>query len=95
MKICDYEEIFQLVIVVTPVFYICFEDCVKLKKIDSGITQSWWKCLQTQHTPNPDAQEPPLVPPLFEHSSLKNCEKIFSLKNGTMFREMGICTYEV
>ena len=25
-----------------------------------------------QHTPNPDAQDPPLVPPLLEHSSLKS-----------------------
>ena len=24
-----------------------------------------------QHTPNPDAQLPPFVPPLFEHSSLE------------------------
>ena len=27
--------------------------------------------LHVQHTPNPEAQDPPLVPPLFEHSSLK------------------------
>ena len=27
--------------------------------------------LQTQHTPNPDAHEPSLVPPNDEHSSLK------------------------
>ena len=27
--------------------------------------------LHVQHTPNPDAQDPPLVPPLLEHSSLK------------------------
>ena len=26
---------------------------------------------QAQHTPNPEAQLPSLVPPLFEHSSLK------------------------
>ena len=28
--------------------------------------------LHVQHTPNPDAQDPPLVPPLLEHSSLKS-----------------------
>ena len=27
--------------------------------------------LHVQHTPNPEAQDPPLVPPLFEHSSLE------------------------
>ena len=27
--------------------------------------------LQIQHTPKPEAQLPPLVPPLVEHSSLK------------------------
>ena len=29
------------------------------------------KYLLIQHTPNPDAQDPSLVPPMFEHSSLK------------------------
>ena len=27
--------------------------------------------LHVQHTPNPEAQEPPFTPPLLEHSSLK------------------------
>ena len=32
--------------------------------------------LHVQHTPNPEAQDPPLVPPLFEHSSLKKFKRI-------------------
>ena len=37
--------------------------------------------LHVQHTPNPEAQEPALSPPLLEHSSLKsfsNCEDLTS-----------------
>ena len=32
--------------------------------------------LHVQHTPNPEAQDPPLVPPLFVHSSLKKFKRI-------------------
>ena len=39
--------------------------------------------LHVQHTPNPDAQDPPLVPPLLEHSSLKKAglKNIFGFGN--------------
>ena len=46
-----------------------FSWTISLKVCDNSYMNQ--TVLHVQHTPNPDAQDPPLVPPLLEHSSLK------------------------
>ena len=48
---------------------IAFSTSILNLCVNSYINQS---ISHVQHTPNPDAQDPPLVPPLLEHSSLKS-----------------------